>query len=278
MDLSVVVPVFNEAGVIRELVLRIDKAVAGLGMEYEILVVNDGSTDETPEILAGLGRECNALRVLDTPGRTGQFRATKTGLARAKGDMVITMDGDLQDPPEVIPELVEKHRVSNAEVVFAVKNARHDPAWFMAGQAIYHWLQAFLSPNSPPRGAGSFLAIPGALAHAVSRTPLNYANISVLVTVLCKSWDVISYEKAGRYDEESRVGAFGLTREAIGSLFVSGALPRLLLGMGGLLMVLTPACPACGVVGLTAVAFGGLSAWRRSMVFRAVRNQQGHVE
>ncbi len=264
MDLSVVIPMYNESAVAGELIRRIHHVLASEDLDYEILVVDDCSTDQTHRILSDLTNRYENLRVIQTPRQSGQFAATKAGLAQVKGGYVITMDGDLQDPPEVLHALLEKTRTSGARVVFAIKGLRHDPWWFIVGQSAYHWLQAHLSATPLPRGAGSFALFTREIALAVSRCPVDFVNISSILAALVVNYDTILYEKSGRYDAKSRVGLSGLSREAIGSLFISGALHRLLMGFGAVLVVLTPLCTTCGFIGVLTAAAGGVLAWRRS--------------
>lgn len=103
--LSVVVPVRNEADNIRPLVAEIRAALDGV-TAYEILYVNDGSTDATPQVLHGLRAECPQLRVIHHAASCGQSAAVRTGVSHARGDWVATLDGDGQNDPADIPKLM----------------------------------------------------------------------------------------------------------------------------------------------------------------------------
>ncbi len=102
--LSVVVPVHNEIDNLRPLIEEIEGAVKGLGA-YEILYIDDGSTDDTFEILRGLQREFPALRVLRHKVCCGQSTAVRTGILAARGSVIATLDGDGQNDPANIPAL-----------------------------------------------------------------------------------------------------------------------------------------------------------------------------
>ena len=119
--LSVVAPVFNEEDLIAEFHRRVGAALDGL--EFELLLVDDGSTDSTPALLAELVTSDRRVRVLTLSRNFGHQAAITAGIDHAQGDVVVTLDADLQDPPEVIPELLEKWR-QGAEVVFAVRELR----------------------------------------------------------------------------------------------------------------------------------------------------------
>ncbi len=231
IGLSVVAPVYNEAAVVAELVARIRSACERTGLEWEIVIADDASTDATAEILARVadGEEVRHLRL---PANAGQFGATREGLRVARGDRVIVLDGDLQDPPEQIALLVRAHDASSprADVVFAVKARRSDPLWFRVGRAGYRAL-AWLGGGAPPSGSGSYCLMERELAARAAAVDLRHANLApVLMALLAGRGRVetVPYAKeARRAGDTSRVGAWGLAQEALGSLRVSGALRRL---------------------------------------------------
>lgn len=110
MDLSVVIPVFNEARNVQPLIERLETVLASLGLTYEVLVVNDGSNDDTLARLIELRRTRAWLKIVDLRRNFGQHGATYAGFDHAVGEMVVTLDGDLQNDPADIPLLVEKSR------------------------------------------------------------------------------------------------------------------------------------------------------------------------
>src|SRR5262249_38109348 len=122
LDLSVVAPVLNEQDSVRELHRRLTEALQPLG-SYEIVIVDDGSSDGTWELLRALAGADSRLRLLRLSRNFGHQVAMTAGLDAARGDAVVLMDGDLQDPPEVIPELVARWR-EGFDVVYAVRSAR----------------------------------------------------------------------------------------------------------------------------------------------------------
>ena len=106
VDLSVVVPMYNEEAVLPLLVERLRPVADAWGVTYEILCVDDGSTDATPVLLQRLRREWPQVRVVRLRANAGHQAAISAGLARARGQWVVTIDADLQDPPEVIGEML----------------------------------------------------------------------------------------------------------------------------------------------------------------------------
>jgi undecaprenyl-phosphate 4-deoxy-4-formamido-L-arabinose transferase len=124
-EISVVVTVLNEAATLDELVRRTVATLAGLGRPFEVIVVDDGSTDGTFAALERLHAEDSRIRAVRFKRSFGQHPAMHAGLSRARGTIVVTMDGDLQNQPEDIPRLVEAVE-AGYDVASGRRAARHD--------------------------------------------------------------------------------------------------------------------------------------------------------
>ncbi|MDP8236757.1 MAG: glycosyltransferase [Candidatus Erginobacter occultus] len=123
---SVVVPVFNEEACLEELIERTIRVLDGLSDPSELVLVDDGSHDRSPDIIARAAEEHSGRVVGITFNRNyGQHRAVLAGLAEARGGIIVTLDADLQNPPEEIPKLVEKAR-EGYDVVGSVRLSRRD--------------------------------------------------------------------------------------------------------------------------------------------------------
>jgi glycosyltransferase involved in cell wall biosynthesis len=120
---SVVIPVFNEEEVLPETYRRLTGVMEGLSEPYELIFVNDGSRDRSPEILDDLARKDPRVRVIHFSRNFGHQAAITAGMDYARGEAVIVIDADLQDPPEVIPEMVAKWR-EGYEVVYGKRAKR----------------------------------------------------------------------------------------------------------------------------------------------------------
>ena len=127
MDISVVVPLYNEAESLPELQAWISRVMAENGFSYEVIYVNDGSTDESRAVIEGLARENDAVKGICFRRNYGKSPALNTGFARAQGDVVITMDADLQDSPDEIPELYRMIVEDGYDLVSGWKQKRYDP-------------------------------------------------------------------------------------------------------------------------------------------------------
>ena len=128
MILSVVIPVYNEEENVAPLARAVDKVLAGLSGPSEILFIDDGSTDRTAASLAELIPEMPRLRVVRLRGNFGQTAALAAGFDLAQGEVVVTLDGDLQNDPEDIPHLLAKLD-EGYDVVSGWRRERQDPFW-----------------------------------------------------------------------------------------------------------------------------------------------------
>ncbi len=105
--ISVVIPIYNEAGNLHTLVERLTTTLNKLQKPYEIILINDGSTDNSEAILQEIhGKNPSNIRVINFNGNFGQHRAIMAGFERVQGDIIVTLDADLQNPPEEIPKLI----------------------------------------------------------------------------------------------------------------------------------------------------------------------------
>lgn len=127
MDISVVIPLYNEEESLPELAEWIERVMKANGFSYEILFIDDGSTDRSFEVIKRLAEGNEAIRAVSFSRNYGKSPALNTGFARAKGDVVITMDADLQDSPDEIPELYRMIKEDGYDLVSGWKKKRYDP-------------------------------------------------------------------------------------------------------------------------------------------------------
>ncbi|MBN1250133.1 MAG: glycosyltransferase family 2 protein [Anaerolineae bacterium] len=155
--ISVVAPVYNEEALIREFHQRVGAAMAPLGEPWELVLVDDGSRDQTPQLLDALQAEDpEHVVVVHFARNFGHQLAITAGMDYARGAAVVTIDSDLQDPPEVIPDLIVKWR-EGYEVVYGVRSEREGESWFKLFTAtlFYRMIQRLTSVTIPME-AGDF--------------------------------------------------------------------------------------------------------------------------
>ncbi len=127
MDISIVVPLYNEAESLPELASWIERVMNENNFSYEVIFVNDGSTDDSWKVIKQLSAKNPAFHGVAFRRNYGNSPALNTGFARAKGDVVITMDADLQDSPDEIPELYRMITAEGYDLVSGYKQKRYDP-------------------------------------------------------------------------------------------------------------------------------------------------------
>ena len=153
--LSVVAPVCNEAEVVETFYERVRAAVTPLG-SFELILVDDGSTDGSWERMLAVAAKDPAVRLVRLSRNFGHQSALTAGLDAARGDAVVTIDSDLQDPPELIPELVLRWR-DGYDVVYAVRSGRDgERRWRLAGIGLYYRLLRRIAGTEIPEQVGDF--------------------------------------------------------------------------------------------------------------------------
>jgi dolichol-phosphate mannosyltransferase len=153
---SIVAPVFNEVGSLPELHRRVRQVMEGLGETWELILIDDGCTDGSTQAMAALAAEDEHVRPLYFARNFGHQIAVTAGLDNSRGEAVVVIDADLQDPPEVIPELVAKWR-EGYEVVYAVRKEREGETWFKRVTAsIFYRVISRITDVKIPLDTGDF--------------------------------------------------------------------------------------------------------------------------
>lgn len=155
-ELSVVIPCKNEADNLEHLFERLRLTLDPLGIPYEIICVNDGSEDDTLEKLIAFHRQDPRIKVVNLSRGFGKEIALTAGLDYAAGRAVVPIDADLQDPPELIPEMLQQWR-QGYQVVYAVRRSRRGESWLKRLTANgFYWVIDQLSQVRIPRNTGDF--------------------------------------------------------------------------------------------------------------------------
>ncbi len=155
--ISVVIPVYNEEKNLEELYRRLTGALDKLGKTYEIILTNDGSKDKSIDILKELHqRRPNQIRVIDFNGNFGQHMAIMAGFEKVRGEIIITMDADLQNPPEDIYKLVEAMEAGH-DVVNTHRQDRQDTWWRLFVSRSHNKLREWMMPKLKMKDEGCML-------------------------------------------------------------------------------------------------------------------------
>jgi dolichol-phosphate mannosyltransferase len=157
MLLSVIVPCYNEEAVIGETYRRLKSVFEIEQFSYELIFINDGSTDKTLALLKVLSEEDKTVKILNFSRNFGHQCAVTAGLNHCIGDIAVIIDSDLQDPPEVIPNMLNLMHTEQADVVYGVRKKREGESWFKLFTAkIFYRLLNKLSDVKFPVDTGDF--------------------------------------------------------------------------------------------------------------------------
>jgi glycosyltransferase involved in cell wall biosynthesis len=213
--LSLVVPMFNEAGNVDGLFARLSQVLGGLDVSYEIVCVDDGSRDDTVARVVDHHRRDPRIKVVELSRNFGKEVALSAGLQHASGQAVVMIDADLQHPPELIKDLLEKWR-EGFEMVIAVRRGRDDESAFKrnAAEAFYR-LFAQVSEVTLPRGAGDFRLLDRKVVDVLNAMPEHTRFMKGLYAWVGFRQASIPYDVAPRAAGETKFNAFRLWRLAI---------------------------------------------------------------
>lgn len=157
VDLSIVVPCYNEEAVIPIFLTTIEPILKSLELSYELVFVNDGSRDNTLAVLQQAKSDYPQIRIINFSRNFGKEAALSAGIDFAEGKALIPMDVDLQDPPELIPEMVRIWREDGIDVVLAKRTDRSKDSFFKRWSAnIFYRLNNLISVNRIPENVGDF--------------------------------------------------------------------------------------------------------------------------
>ncbi len=204
VDLSVVVPMYNEEAVLPLFAARLrpvlDALVSeGLATGYEVIAVDDGSRDATPVLLVKERRAWPQLRVVRLRANAGHQAALSAGLARCRGRWVVSLDADLQDPPETIREMLQVATEQGVDVVYGVRNDRStDTAFKRLTARAYYRIMRRLVGGHIASDAGDFRLLSRATVEAVNSLPDHNRVLRLVIPALGFPSAEVGYRRESR--------------------------------------------------------------------------------
>jgi dolichol-phosphate mannosyltransferase len=204
---------YDEEEVLGELVTRLRPVLDGLATTYEVVAVDDGSADATPVLLQRHLRAWPGLRVLRLRANSGHQAALAAGLEAARGRYVVTLDADLQDPPEVISEMLAVARNRGVDVVYGVRDDRRSDSTFkrVTASMFYRAIRR-MSDVEAEVGAGDFRLMSRATVDAVTALPGHDQVLRLVVPALRFPSASVTYARAPRAAGESKYGFLRMLR------------------------------------------------------------------
>lgn len=236
ISISVVIPVFNEEMNIGKLNTRVASALTAMNLPYEVVYVNDGSIDESLTILKGLAATDPHIRYIDFSRNFGHQVAISAGIEHATGEYIVIMDGDGQDPPELIPELYEKAR-SGYEVVYA-KRRRRDGENFMkkfTARMFYRTLARITSIEIPV-DTGDFRIIHRKIQQLLKKMPEKHKFIRGQISWLGFNQTFIEYDREERMGGNTKFTYRKMIRFALDGISSFSVWPLKIATIGGFLV------------------------------------------
>ena len=206
---SVVVPVFNEEDNLRPLVERVSKVMTEVGSPFEILFVDDGSRDATPLVLRVLVRESPHVRAVCFTRNYGQEAAVQAGYLHARGEWILQMDGDLQNPPEDIPKLLAKQG-EGWDIVYGIRKHRKDPLFRKLASESMRWIMRRMLSIELPEDISTFRLMRGTTAKLLAELPERNKFLSALACWVGAKYTTVDVGHAAR--------AAGKTKYDLGKL------------------------------------------------------------
>ena len=205
---SIVIPTYNSPGILDELIIRIKEALLDIDPHHEIILINDGSKDDTWDQLINIKGQNPGinLQLINLKKNYGQHKATLCGFHVATGKYIITMDDDLQTPPEEITKLIDKQKEDNAALVYGIYGTKQHSMFRNLGSSLFHRL---LKNYASFDGKGtSFRLITKEVIEKISSIRLEYVYIDEIL-----HWfsDKISYIEVDHHERPSGRSGYRIT-------------------------------------------------------------------
>lgn len=201
---SIVVPVYNEEEVLAELYHRMSQVLEQFDETWEMILVDDGSRDGSAKVIQELHERDNRVKGISFSRNFGFQEAVTAGLTFAEGEAVILSDADLQDPPELIPEMIDKWR-DGSDVVYGVRSSRKGESWFkkLTALAFYRIIRQITNVEIP-LDTGDFRLMDRRVVNAILRMPERNRFLRGMVPWVGYNQTGLPYERAARYAGESK--------------------------------------------------------------------------
>lgn len=228
-SLTVIVPCYNEEAVLHESYRRLSGVLAGLEGPSEIIFVNDGSTDATGSILAGLAAADRRVKVLSFSRNFGHQKAVTAGINHCTTDLAVIIDADLQDPPELIPDLVRTLEDNHAQGVYCVRKTRKGESRFKLWTAkIFYRFLNFFSEVRLPVDAGDFRLIDRSIIRVFNQMHEQGKYVRGLIAWTGFHQVPFYYEREARFAGETKYPLSKMVRLATTSMLYFSKKPLMI--------------------------------------------------
>ena len=238
MSYSLILPVFNEANTINTLFKRISKIMDQQRSEYELIFINDGSTDATNQLLTTLHQQYPLVKIINFSRNFGHQTAVTAGLNYAQGDIIAVLDADLQDPPEVLPLFFEKIH-DGYDVVYAIRKNRKEKKSIRFMYSLFYRLLKIVANIDIPLDSGDFCVMRKNVVDAINSLPERNRFVRGLRSWVGYKQIGLAYERNPRYAGKSKYNMSKLMKLAFYGIFSFSYVPLQIMfyvGLGSLMV------------------------------------------
>ena len=232
LEISVVLPVYDEEKTLNELNARLTKTLLELRSNYEIIYVNDNSQDGSLEKLKNFYRADKNIKIIDLSRNFGHLPALIAGIESASGNCVIIMDADLQDSPEAIKDFYAKWK-EGYEVVYAIRAKRQESLFSRIAFKAFYWILFHVSNITQPIDAGIFSLLDRKVVNVFKTLREKNRYIPGLRSYIGFKQIGLKLDRLPRKEGKSKVGTQGLFRLAFDAIFSFSYLPLRIAIIGG---------------------------------------------
>lgn len=264
--ISVVVPMYFEEEVAQECYNRLKSVMLQNNINYEFVFVNDGSTDRTMEILSEIAVNDHRTKIVNFSRNFGHQTAVTAGIDCAKGDAIVIIDADLQDPPEVIPELIAKWE-EGYEVVYAKRKQRKGETWFklLTAKYFYKFLN-YMSDIDIPKDTGDFRIIDRKVADVFNKMTERNRFIRGMMSWVGFRQTYVEYERDERFAGETKYPLKKMIKFASDGIIAFSTKPLRIVMSLGLLSVLISIIVLLYTITVKIIGTGTQTGWASIMV------------
>jgi undecaprenyl-phosphate 4-deoxy-4-formamido-L-arabinose transferase len=232
-DLSIVIPVYRSAEILPELAAELDRTLPSIADRFEVIFVNDGSPDDSWEVLQSLQSQYAWLRAIGLMRNYGQHNAILAGVRHTTFDVIVTMDDDLQHPPEEIPKLIEAIE-AGADVVYGPPLQQQHGLWRDLASALTKRVLQNVMGAETARNVSAFRAFRRACIAAFGDYRGPFANIDVMLTWATRKFEAVPVRHDPRFAGESNYTFRKLVIHALNMMTGFTVLPLQIASLGGI--------------------------------------------
>lgn len=239
--ISVVIPIFNEESLIEELYERVRNSMLAIQENFEVILVDDGSFDKTLESLKSCNKKDKRFKVLALSRNFGHPSAFTAGLHYAKGDYIAMMDGDLQDPPELIKKMYEVIKASPVDIVYGKRSERKEKAAKKAFIRLFHFIFTRVSNLKNIKQVGNFSIMSRKALNALLLINEKNRYLPGLRSFIGFKQGFVEYSRPDRSDGKGQMSYLKLFALAFDAIFSFSSLPIkicLYSGLVGIILII----------------------------------------